>query len=141
MEIKPLQEITSLQEMFNFSADHLLKQGKLSRGPKPPPSLHPMGSLSTGAPHLYRGLDSCKCTVGCFIPDENYLPSFERLRINHPEIDKILPTNIRSIPGYQYFLKELQYAHDGSSYWGAIYRALTELAIEFDLDPSILIGR
>lgn len=141
MEIKPLQEITSLQEMFNFSADHMLKQGKFSRGPKPPKPIHPMGSLNTGAPHRYRGLDNCKCTVGVFIPDENYLPSFERLCIDSPEIHKILPANIRAVPGYQHFLKELQFAHDGSTYWGAIYKALTELAIEFDLDPSILIGR
>lgn len=140
MEIKPLQEITSLQEMFNFSADLIQKQGKLSRGPKPPKPFHPLGQDSQ-APHRYRGLDSCKCTVGCFIPDENYLPSFERLCIDSPEIDKILPANIRAIPGYQHFLKELQFAHEGSTYWGAIYKALTELAIEFDLDPSILIGR
>lgn len=63
-------DTASLQSIFDQCARHLLTQNKKS--------LRPRGSHSqVGMVCAYRGEDSLKCAVGCFISDEEYDPDFE----------------------------------------------------------------
>lgn len=52
----------TLQEIYDFSVAHLVKQGKRS--------------FSTDK-CMYRSDDGDSCAVGCFISDEDYLPEFD----------------------------------------------------------------
>lgn len=55
---------TTKQELFNYVASFLLKQGRRS-----------VGACSSGC--VYRGPNGLMCAAGCVIPDEFYDPSME----------------------------------------------------------------
>jgi len=106
------------QEVFNRVVVHLLKQGKQAILP------------DSTAPVLmcaYRGKDGLKCAVGCLIPDEEYMPSFEGCSL---ERVRSLSRTLQSMNGK--LLKHLQYVHDSvkPGYW---YEELKEAAECFQL--------
>lgn len=58
---------TSLQQIFDISAAHLLKQGR--------------AATDGSGMCAYRAPDGCMCAVGVLIPDHLYDPSFEGQRV------------------------------------------------------------
>lgn len=58
----PLLETGSAQDVFNYIANHLIKQGQPSMG---------------GFACLYRNPDGLSCAAGCLIPDDQYDPNME----------------------------------------------------------------
>ena len=84
------------QEIFDTVANHLLTQKEQS--------------MDENGKCLYRGPNGLKCAIGCLIPDEDYSPTMEGIRIS-ALIDKF-----RDLPHYFYdyvvFLEKLQEIHD-----------------------------
>lgn len=127
-------QTASLQEIFTFVAEALLKQGK--------PSISAKGNC------LYRGSDGCKCAAGWLIPDEEYAENIEG----------------KSVHGLSYFqsfvglkltlISDLQRAHDntaladtdtefypnetGTSFVSDLTAELEKVAAKFNLSREVL---
>ena len=101
------------QEIFDTVSKHLLTQNKRSEG------VHVILGLEN---HIcaYRSVDGLKCAIGCLIPDEQYIPEMESLRIGgivrknwlSPELEQEFIQNINLI-------SDLQIVHDffTPEYW------------------------
>lgn len=116
------------QQIFNKVANHLLAQGRQSRG---------IGDLCA-----YLGEDGRKCAVGCLIHKKHYNPMFERAyaaSISKSSSTKaralkraLKKSNVNPIGGTLDLLIALQEMHDQSpaSCWRT---ALVAMAEEFKL--------
>lgn len=101
-----------MQEIFDKSATHLLRQGRKSLGFA--------RDDSQSKTCLYRGNDGCKCAAGVFIPDEEYDRTMEGVRwgtwLSNPEstdslgMRRLRPIIIRH--GHIKLISKLQDIHD-----------------------------
>lgn len=98
MELRPINDM-SLQEIFDFVKEALIKQGK--------PSIDESGKC------MYRGADNCKCAAGHLIPDDKYNPKFEGWGCSVTSVFEAIgnPDDTR-----MKFIRDLQGAHDGAAY-------------------------
>lgn len=122
---KPFKPYTSLQEMFDVSATHLLAQGKRAND----------GGLSGCR---YRSNDGCKCAVGALIPDELYTKELEGRMASTvlAKLEDQLTPLWDQEPTLQ-LLRRLQYVHDCEE--PAIWREhLGRIAMQHGLDPKVL---
>ena len=88
------------QEVFDFSARHLIKQGK--------------SAVDLNGHCRYRTDEGLKCAIGCFIPDAKYTPEMDTGNIN---LDQVL-TLADLIPlasEHMLLLRNLQRAHDSNN--------------------------
>jgi hypothetical protein len=58
---------------------------------------------------VYRRADGRKCAVGCLIPDDAYMPEFDRVGYSPAQIKRAIP-ELRSVS--EEFLVKAQNAHD-----------------------------
>lgn len=119
--------ILTLQETFDFVANHLYDQGK--------PAILSHGGI------IYcrlRAPDGCKCALGCLIPDDRYEPRMEAetatyLITNWPEIfgsyDKSLITHLQFVHDESYVLVRVK----RMTWMAALNVKLARVAKEFGL--------
>jgi len=132
----------TLQEIYNTSKAHLLKQGVKAEGqfhPRKPPI------------PVYRLPNGLKCAIGCHIPDELYDPKMEKKGIIR--LIKDFPDQMKSVFGEDVagfmtsgvglttdknkwtFLEKLQWIHDSDCVDPKEWKnELTKLALSFNLE-------
>lgn len=118
---------TSLQQMFDIAAAHLLQQQKRATGPD---------ELIC----VYRAPDGCKCAVGALIPDELYDVGVEGLPAGSV-LNKLNArlTPLWSDPHARDLLRRLQYVHDSRSWEPSAWREkLRLLGDDFILNTQVL---
>jgi len=98
---------TTSQELFDYIASFLLKQGKQSRTP------------GGGGSCVYRGPNGLMCAAGCVIPDEFYDPRMEGEDINAVLEGKLQTKGPqrrfwKALGKHEGLLAELQAIHDGA---------------------------
>lgn len=92
-----------LEDIFEKSASHLLKQGKAS---------HSKNLDDTCA---YRGDDGAMCAVGCLIDDSAYDIALEGMSLDMKEIEMALNSSGIDFDDDNFtfaLLQDLQYIHD-----------------------------
>jgi hypothetical protein len=119
------------QQIFDRVATHLLRQGKRS--------------MDSRGDCLYRSPEGLSCAVGCLIPDEAYLPTFEGLTVRATRSNRASPEDRRveaflkalegsgiNLESSLLVLGRLQYIHDNVTpkYWRT---TLEGVAQEFGL--------
>lgn len=117
--VRSLRDDASLQDIYDFVANHLLTQGS--------PALDKNGDC------VYRTQDGRSCAVGCLIPDANYHDDmeFRGVAVLAEQFRKFLPDFISAnVP----FLINLQSLHDNTppQMWR---EGLADLAAKYDLRP------
>ena len=120
--VRSLRDDASAQEVYDFVAAHLLRQGEQSKD-----------DVSC----LYRDEEGRSCAVGCLIPDAVYSDSMEG------DLDDLVHGYGPRLPSFfkRHFrlLRDLQEVHDRSSpYWWQ--RNLLQTAVAYDLRPYIAAG-
>jgi hypothetical protein len=120
---------TTLQEIFDRVATHLLEQNAYS--------ITPDGTCA------YHGDNGCKCSVGCLIKDEAYDSAIEGLGVEHKLVRVALSASGIDLEEYPYtmlgFLEALRRIHDNyaSDDWP---EELGYLALEWGLSYSHIPG-
>ena len=108
--------MNNIQEVFEYVAAHLIKQGK--------PSLASYDSkrkeyrYSGGC--SYRGANGTSCAVGCLIPDDEYKVVLEWVSVIELLSEKHVPTLTslnENIEGLESMLLDLQVFHDNDHNW------------------------
>lgn len=116
------------QEIFDKVATHLFTQGRRAK--------------NTEGKCVYRAPDGAKCAVGILIPDADYTENIEIAAASDAIaiLAKHSPACAALLP-HSDLLEKLQTVHDEHNNWmdSEIMRdALSDVANDFDLDPSIL---
>lgn len=92
------------QEIFDEVVTFILNQGKPSR-------------TEDGIKCLYRSPDGCKCAFGALISDDEYVPEMEYNMAN----EVIARFNLSRFYGHEYFIRELQKAHDNANVFNFVH--------------------
>lgn len=113
-----IEDLTE-QEIFNQVSNHLLTQNAKS--------IDEVGNC------LYRGLNDCKCAIGCLIKDDKYDTTLEGKNVACLTRENLLPVERVML------LAALQSIHDRHpvGVWGDL---LINTAIVYKLDCSVVVN-
>jgi len=109
-----MNTLRTMQEIFDISSVHLLRQKKMSTLINPT-SHNPFCA--------YRGENGLTCALGCLISDEDYRPEMEGRGVSVPIVYEALHTDCD-----ESFLMDLQGCHDDyepEEWWAKLHEIAT----------------
>ena len=123
-----MTDLTS-QEVFDFSARHLIKQGRPAR--RLPSHV---GKVSC----QYHTDEGLKCGIGCFIPDDRYHPAMDSGDFHVTQV--LTMAGLKSLDDqHNNLLLGLRWAHDVTTDWPVGLKAKLLIITKcFDLNPGVL---
>lgn len=118
-------EISTLQELFDFVVGHLARQGRPAKNDDG----HCVYATSSSP-------DSLRCAVGCLIDPAKGCALAPGQGAAHESVVEVLPSNVLEIDPETNLLWDLQIAHDKSTSADKLRSILIGLAAKFSLNPS-----